>query len=170
MGILRALIAGVSMMAVPSAGYAAAPCTAVRSAGPPAVVERVICDQAAISRYFLVSPALAALSASARAQVVAEPLRYAFAYMSADAIDRLHRAFAAAATQSVELTEILRGRDTKGRPEDHELFELQARRADIAGLAWSSLTAGQLFQRVPSMISPYLRQGLAAEQAKSAAK
>lgn len=138
-------------------------CRASVAAPAPAMSILVSCDAAAISRYFLLSPALGALSASQRAEVVKEPVRYAFIYMSADAVNRLHAAFADPAVKSVDLTETLIGRTPTNQPAPHEMFRVAASRADVAGIPWATLSPPDLFKTVPSEFSPYLISGLKAD-------
>jgi hypothetical protein len=144
-------------------------CVATVVSPAPALAEHVVCDQAAISRYFLLSPNLATLSDAERTAVFAQPLRYAFAYMGADALDRLRAGFADPKTRSVDLTAILTTRDPKGVPVPHQLFELRASRADIADVNLQTLAPQDLFRKVPSALSPYLVAGLKAESGKAAA-
>jgi hypothetical protein len=155
------------LLAVLSASPAAADsiCVAAASA-PPAQTISVTCDEAAISRYFLLSPSLAALTPAQRAQVITDPTRYALAYMSADAANRLQAAFASPTTQSVDLNETLTTRGPTGQPQGHNLFRIAAGRADVANIDWSKLAPLDLFKTVPTQLSPYLLAQLKADSEK----
>jgi hypothetical protein len=156
------------LLALASAAPAAADelCAAAAKGAAPAVVTAVTCDEAGLSRYFLLSPALGALTPAQRADVLTNPLRYALAYMSADALNRLQSDFADLATQSVDLDETLVGRGADGQPAPHELFRIVATRADVAGIDWKTLAPLDLFKRVPTQFSPYLASALAGPPAK----
>lgn len=153
-------VAGLFLALALPARAAAPICTVVTAAPAPDMVEHVTCDQSAISRYFLLSPALASLSSAERAAVVSDPLRYALAFMAADARDRLQAGFADGRTQSVDLTETLVGRGPKGAPVAHVLFRLRPARADAAAIDWKTLAPLDLFKTFPSELSPYLLDGL----------
>ena len=133
------------------------------AAAPPAETITVACDESAISRYFLLSPALSALSVSQRAASVSDPVRYAFVFMSADAVNRLHAAFADPAVQRVDLSETLIGRAPSGQPAPHEMFRVAAARADVAGINWATLAPPDIFKLVPSQFSPFLLAALKAK-------
>jgi hypothetical protein len=126
----------------------------------------VSCDESAISRYFLLSPGLSALSVSQRAAAVSDPVRYAFAFMSADAVNRLQAAFADQKVQSVDLTETLIGRTSSGQLAPHEMFQMIAPRADVAGVNWATLSPPDIFKIVPSRLSPFLISALKPGAAK----
>jgi hypothetical protein len=134
---------------------------------PPAVTETVTCAEAAISRFFLISPAMASLAADQRAAVVAQPLRYAFAYMKADAINRLQQGFADKSVQSIDYKTILTTSDGKGSaPAPHRMFTLRMDRAAAEKTDWKSLAPSDLFKLGPSHLSRWLSSGLAAETAR----
>jgi hypothetical protein len=161
------LVAGLMLSGLGAQGAVADNICGVPAATPaPAVTLTVSCDQAAISRYFLLSPALAALPAAQRADVISEPVRYAFIYMSADAVNRLQAAFANPAVQSVDLTETLMARTATGQPAPHAMFRVVAARADVAGINWSTLAPPDLFKTVPSQLSPFLIAALKADSPK----
>ncbi len=138
-------------------------CTAVTTAVDATRTIAVTCDNAAISRYFLLSPDLSALPAGQRADVLTQPMRYAFAYMESDAENRLAAAFADPSVSVVDLTETLISRDPAGKPVPHEMFRIRPARTDVTGVNWAKLAPVDLFKTLPSEISPYASQAMKAE-------
>ena len=161
------MVAGLAMSGLP-VRYSLADniCGASVATPAPEMSMSVSCDEAAISRYFLLSPSLAALSASQRTDVISDPVRYAFIYMSADAVNRLHAAFADQATKSVDLTETLMGRTPSDQLAPHEMFRVVASRADVANINWATFSPPDLFKTVPSQLSPFLISALKADNPK----
>lgn len=143
-------------------------CQAQTTAKPPAEAETVTCSQAAISRYFLISPTLSALTAEQRAAVIGEPLHYAFAYMTADAVNRLQQGFADKAVTSLDYRAILTASDAKGIAVPHPMFEIRLDRAAAEKIDWKKLQLQptDLFKQAPSQLSHWLLAGMAAEAAK----
>lgn len=127
------------------------------------MVMTVQCDQSAISRFFLLAPSMSALSVQQRTAVIGEPVRYALAFMEADAIDRLKSGFTNPMVQSIDLTAVLIERDAKGKPIEHKLFEVRPTRSDTAGIDWATLPPDTLFHQVPSALSPWLVSQLKSE-------
>lgn len=141
---------------------AQSPCKAETTA-PPAVTETVTCSESAISRFFLISPAMAQLGADQRAAVVSHPLRYAFAYMTADAANRLQAGFTDKSVQSIAYKAVLDASGPKGAETPHEIFNLHMDRATAQKIDWSGMEPDDLFKEAPSHISPWLTKSLAAE-------
>ena len=145
---------------------AQSPCGAETTA-PPAVTETITCSEAGISRFFLISPAMAQLGADQRAAVVSHPLRYAFAYMTADAANRLQAGFAAKSVQSIDYKAIIETTGPKGATALHDMFGVKMDRATAARMNWRDMPPGDLFKDAPSHISPWLTKSLAAEDKAS---
>lgn len=151
-----------AVVAIGVANAATPICAVKTTAAAPALAETITCDQSAISRFFLLSPRLSSLSAQQRTAVLANPVRYAFAYMAADAVARLKTSFADPPVKSVDLTETLVGRNAKGKPVPHEMFQVQATRQGTAHVNWTTLEPQNLFEIVPSALSPWLTAQLKA--------
>jgi hypothetical protein len=127
------------------------------------MVITVRCNQSAISRFFLLAPSLSSLSVQQRTDVIGEPIRYALAFMEADAINRLKSGFEDPAVQSIDLKAILIERNDKGKPVERRLFEVHPTRSDTSRIQWATLPPDTLFHQVPSALSRWLVSQLRSE-------
>jgi hypothetical protein len=162
---LTARLSLIALLAMPGMARAESPCHATTTA-PPAEIETVTCAEGAISRFFLISPTLSSLSADQRAAVITHPLHYAFAYMSADAVNRLRQGFADKAVTSIDYKAILTAPGAKGEM-PHQIFELRMDRATASKIDWKTLPPTALFKLAPSHLSHWLVNGMAKEDAKA---
>lgn len=158
-------LAGLAGAAHAEAPGAEAPCAARITAPPPAEAETVTCGEGAISRFFLISPTLSALSPEQRAAVIAQPLHYAFAYMTADAVNRLHAGFGDKAVASIAYTAVLVATGAKGAQIPHGIFTIRLDRAAAARIDWKKMQPNEIFHLAPSHLSSWLLAGLKAEGA-----
>ena len=151
----------VTGLALMGTAHAAAPCI-TQATAPPVITETITCAQAAISRFFLASPAMKSMAASQQAEVTSHPLRYAFAYMGADAVNRLQQGFTDPAVKQIDYKASL----STGTGAPHKMFEIRMNRALARKTDWASLEPNQLFKLAPSHLSHWLQAGLKAEDAK----
>ncbi len=169
----RLFLIALAALAVHQAAQAQSPAEspcAIKASAPPAISETVTCSQAAISRFFLISPTMASMAADQRAEVVSHPLRYAFAYMGADAVNRLQQGFADQAVKQIDYKAILTTSDAKGAILPHQIFKVRMDRAIADKADWKNLSPQELFKLAPSHLSPWLQSGLDAEDAAKNAK
>lgn len=159
------LLAILALAGLIGAAHAEAPCAAKITAPPPAEAETVTCGEGAISRFFLISPTLSALSPEQRAAVIAQPLHYAFAYMTADAVNRLHAGFGDKAVAAIAYTAVLVTAGAKGAEIPHEIFTIRLDRAAAAKIDWKRMQPNEIFHLAPSHLSAWLLAGLKAEGA-----
>ena len=146
-----------------SVAQVVSPCTAQATA-PPAITETVTCSRGAISQFFLNAPAMTSIAADQRAEVTSHPLRYAFAYMGADAVNRLQQGFTNPAVKQIDYKAVL---TTKGATQPHKIFEVRMDRALAQKTNWATLEPNQLFKLAPTHLSHWLQTQIKAENAKS---
>jgi hypothetical protein len=145
---------------------AASPCTSQATA-PPEITQTVTCSEAAITQFFLESPAMASIAADQRAVVASHPLRYALAYMGADAANQLQQGFLDHAVKQISYKGILITSDAKNAALPHKMFALHMDRALAARTDWKTLEPDTLFKLSSAHLSHWLQTGIAAENAKS---
>ena len=129
-------------------------------------IERTIsCAVADVSRYFLISSDLKALSDKQRVDVLQRPTYYTLAYMAAALTNDIQTDFAKADVQSATYAGVIGVRGTGGRDVDHPAVTISLDRKAEQGIDWKTFAPMNLFSLPGARQTPWLRQTLSLESA-----
>lgn len=129
-------------------------------------IDRTIsCGEADVSRYFLISTDLKALSDAQRADVLQRPTYYTLAYMAAALANDIQADFKNPAVQSATYQGVIGVRGSTGANVDHPAFSLSLDRKTVQGIDWKAYPPMNLLALPGAQQTPWLRQSLAAESA-----
>jgi hypothetical protein len=129
-------------------------------------IERTIsCAVADVSRYFLISSDLKALSDKQRVDVLQRPTYYTLAYMAAALTNDIQTDFAQADVQSATYAGVIAVRGTGGRDVDHPAVTISLDRKAEQGIDWKTFAPMNLFSLPGAQQTPWLRQTLSLESA-----
>ncbi len=129
------------------------------------ITRTIFCAEADVSRYFLISPDLKALSDAQRVDVLQRPTYYTLAYMTAALANDIQADFAQADVQSATYTGTIAVRGAGNRDVDNQAFTLSLDRKAEEGIDWKTFPAMNLLSLPGARQTPWLQQRLSTESA-----
>ncbi len=165
--LLLPALAGACAMGLAAATPArAAPVCADTVAAKDAKIDRTMsCAEADVSRYFLISSDLKALSDDQRVDVLQRPAYYTLAYMAAALTNDIQADFAKAEVQSATYAGVIAVRGAGGKNVDNSAFTVSLDRKTEQAIDWKTFAPMSLFSLPGAQQTPWLKQTLAGESA-----